>query len=94
VIARPSFVISADVVVVVVGGRGHRVVRSVVLPRMGMLWMFRHCGVVKRLVASSLSTVIVPPPLIRVDGQLASLVFGEQLAGAPVGRSQVSHRPR
>ena len=37
VIARPSFVISADVVVVVVGGRGHRVVRCVVLPRMGML---------------------------------------------------------
>ena len=40
VIACPSFVISGDVVVVVVGGRGHRVVRGVVLPRMGMLRIY------------------------------------------------------
>merc|ERR1719397_1836841 len=48
--------------------------------------MFRDCGVVKRLDASSLTTVIVTPPLISVDRHLSSLVFSQELAGAPVGR--------
>merc|ERR1719397_813713 len=53
--------------------------------------MFRNCGVVKRLDASSLTTVIVSPPLISVDRHLPSLVLSKQLTGAPVGWSQVSH---
>ena len=36
---------------------------------------------------------MVRPPLIEVHRDLSSLVLGEKLARAPVGRSQVSHRP-
>ena len=33
------------------------------------------------------------PPLVAAHRELSSLVLGEKLARAPVGRSQVSHRP-
>ena len=36
---------------------------------------------------------MIKPPLIVVHRELSSLVLGEKLARAPVGRSQVSHRP-
>ena len=40
---------------------------------------------------NSVAMMMIKPPLISVDRHLSSLVLSQQLTGAPVGWSQVSH---